>query len=113
MDTFQLGELPWQILLVHAWGVTDQVSWNVPSWSISAEWFAYLCFPLVAYGLGRVREPRTLLLIAVSPRAGLSGAEASGTHDVRHDEPVRPAPARPVNDAHATCTCTCICMARP
>lgn len=65
-EAFQLGELPWQILLVHAWGVTDQVSWNVPSWSISAEWFAYLCFPLVAYGLGRVREPRTLLLIAVA-----------------------------------------------
>lgn len=65
-EAFQLGELPWQVLLVHAWGVTDQVSWNVPSWSISAEWFAYLCFPLVALGLRRVSEPRMLLLIAAA-----------------------------------------------
>lgn len=65
-EAFKLSELPWQILLVHAWGVTDQVSWNVPSWSISAEWFAYLCFPLVVAGLGRVREPRVLLLIAAA-----------------------------------------------
>lgn len=65
-EAFQLSELPWQILLLHAWGVTDQVSWNVPSWSISAEWFAYLCFPLVVAGLGRVRKPCVLLLIAVT-----------------------------------------------
>ena len=36
--------LPWRI----AWGTTPTVQWNFPSWSISAEWFAYLGFPLVA-----------------------------------------------------------------
>lgn len=65
-EAFTFSALPWQVLLVHAWGVTDQVSWNVPSWSISAEWFAYLCFPLVAYGLGRIRDPRMLLMIAAA-----------------------------------------------
>ncbi len=65
-ESFTFSALPWQILLIHAWGVTDQVSWNVPSWSISAEWFAYLCFPLVAAGLGRVTDPRVLLVIAVT-----------------------------------------------
>jgi peptidoglycan/LPS O-acetylase OafA/YrhL len=63
-EAFTLDALPWQVLLVHAWGVTDQMSWNVPSWSISAEWFAYLCFPFVAYSLGRVHDPRWLLAIA-------------------------------------------------
>ena len=63
-EAFTLDALPWQVLLIHAWGVTDQMSWNVPSWSISAEWFAYLCFPFVAYGLGRVRDPRWLLALA-------------------------------------------------
>lgn len=29
-------------LLIHAWGTTSHYSWNFPSWSISAEWFAYL-----------------------------------------------------------------------
>ena len=65
-EAFRFHELTWQILLVHAWGVTDQVSWNIPSWSISAEWFAYLCFPLVAACLRGPRKPRTLLLIAAA-----------------------------------------------
>ncbi len=30
------------LLLVHAWNITDAISWNTVSWSISAEWFAYL-----------------------------------------------------------------------
>lgn len=64
-ESFTFGALPWQVLLIHAWGVTDQVSWNVPSWSISAEWFAYLCFPFVAAGLGRGTDPRVFLVIAV------------------------------------------------
>ena len=35
------------VLLVHAWGLTREGSWNTPSWSISAEWFAYLLiFPV-------------------------------------------------------------------
>ena len=40
--------LPANLLMVHAWGVTDQAGWNHPSWSISAEWFAYLSFPIFA-----------------------------------------------------------------
>lgn len=32
-------------LLVQNWGFTDELAWNVPAWSISTEWFAYLCFP--------------------------------------------------------------------
>jgi peptidoglycan/LPS O-acetylase OafA/YrhL len=34
--------------MVHAWGTTSAVGWNFPSWSISAEWLAYLLFPLLA-----------------------------------------------------------------
>lgn len=30
------------LLLVHSWGIVDWLTWNYPSWSISAEWFAYL-----------------------------------------------------------------------
>jgi peptidoglycan/LPS O-acetylase OafA/YrhL len=38
----------WQsALLIHAWSGSP-TSWNVPSWSISAEWFVYLLFPFVA-----------------------------------------------------------------
>ena len=40
------------LLLVHAWG--SSFAWNGPAWSISAEWFAYLMFPLLAFVLLRV-----------------------------------------------------------
>jgi peptidoglycan/LPS O-acetylase OafA/YrhL len=41
------------------WGVTQSPGWNVPAWSISAEWFAYLLFPLLAPGLVWVRRRGT------------------------------------------------------
>src|SRR5688572_16960184 len=47
-DAFKLADLPAHLFMVHAWGATAAVGWNFPSWSISAEWAAYLIFPLVA-----------------------------------------------------------------
>lgn len=40
------------LFLVQNWG-TDVLSWNGPAWTISAEWFAYLLFPLAAYTIFR------------------------------------------------------------
>ncbi|TXG95598.1 MAG: acyltransferase [Nevskiaceae bacterium] len=37
------------LLLIHAWGVTDSLTFNQPSWSISCEWAAYLLFPILAF----------------------------------------------------------------
>lgn len=38
------------VFLIHAWNTTSEISWNFPSWSISAEWFAYLfLFVLLAF----------------------------------------------------------------
>ncbi len=38
-------EAAWpNLLMLHAWGIQDHMSWNYVSWSISAEWFAYLLF---------------------------------------------------------------------
>lgn len=49
----QTNENPeWSILahifLVHALGVFDHTTWNIPSWSISVEWWTYVLFPFVA-----------------------------------------------------------------
>ncbi|KQR88075.1 acyltransferase family protein [Sphingomonas sp. Leaf343] len=35
------------LTLIHAWGSTGWLFFNQPSWSISAEWFAYLLFPVL------------------------------------------------------------------
>ncbi|BDT56859.1 acyltransferase [Massilia varians] len=42
------------MFLVHMWVGAD-LTWNVPSWSISSEWFVYLFFPLMAYSLRKLR----------------------------------------------------------
>jgi peptidoglycan/LPS O-acetylase OafA/YrhL len=42
-----------QVALLNAWGLTGRTGWNLVSWSISAELFAYLLFPAIAYGLLR------------------------------------------------------------
>lgn len=48
--------LPANLLLVHAWGFAPVAGWNHASWSISAEWFAYLTFPAFAFAAWKLRE---------------------------------------------------------
>ena len=51
------------VLLIHAWGLA-RTSFNAPSWSVSAEWFAYLfVFPLCAAGLRRRSAPYCLAVV--------------------------------------------------
>jgi len=53
-----------QLFLLNAWGLTGRVGWNIPSWSISAEMFAYLLFPLLAALLVRGGRAATAALLA-------------------------------------------------
>src|SRR6202161_3995096 len=50
------SSLPANLLLVQAWGYAPQAGWNHPSWSISAEWFAYLSFPVFAIAAAGLRR---------------------------------------------------------
>jgi len=46
------------VFLVQVWpGFNRGLTWNFPSWSISAEWFAYLLFPFFAIGISRSKRP--------------------------------------------------------
>lgn len=45
-DSYSAKSFVESVFLIHAWFGTG-MSWNVPSWSISAEWFVYLLFPLI------------------------------------------------------------------
>ena len=49
------GDFVLNLFLAQTWVPNFQLSWNYPSWSISSEWFAYLCFPLFCpIMLGRI-----------------------------------------------------------
>jgi peptidoglycan/LPS O-acetylase OafA/YrhL len=58
--------LPAQLTMTHAWPWVHGGQWNYPSWSISAEWFAYLLwFPVVWYAL-RLRSPGETSFFVIS-----------------------------------------------
>ena len=45
-DSFPVRTFLDHLLMIHAWGMESTLRLNAPSWSISAEWFAYLFFPI-------------------------------------------------------------------
>ena len=64
-------KLLYSLTLLNGWGLPDSVGWNVPSWSVGSEWFAYLLFPFVALGLNRVRSPVAHLALILANFAGM------------------------------------------
>ena len=80
--------LPANLTLTHAWGLAPSSAFNHPSWSISAEWAAYLGFPAFAFVAWRLRDRPVLatvlaaafalgLYAAFEPLAGYSLTEAT------------------------------------
>ncbi len=62
-----VGEYVQQLFMVQLWNnaVFDGASWVGPTWSISAEWLAYLLFPVAALVFFRLRNlPASVLAVA-------------------------------------------------
>ncbi len=57
------NSLPAQLSLTQAWGLGLHGGWDHPSWSISAEWFAYLTFPVFAWAAWRLRQRPILAVV--------------------------------------------------
>lgn len=53
-ERYAVDNFFYNIFLVQNWGLTGQGGWNVPSWSISTELFAYLSLPLLTLFLTRI-----------------------------------------------------------
>lgn len=75
MARYDFSGLPANLLLMQAWGVHDALTFNYVSWSLSAEWFAYLCFPLLLIAFRTARLPGLILLLTLVI-AGLEFADA-------------------------------------
>jgi peptidoglycan/LPS O-acetylase OafA/YrhL len=50
------------VFLLQSFGVCHIYNWNIPSWSISAEWGAYLLFPFLALWINRSKKVASVLL---------------------------------------------------
>ncbi|MDP5182835.1 acyltransferase [Blastococcus sp. BMG 814] len=75
-----------QVLLVQVWDRPDYSATGPvgPGWSLSAEWLAYLAFPLLALLLHRVRSRRPVVPAALAVAALVPFAATClvlGTHD--------------------------------
>jgi peptidoglycan/LPS O-acetylase OafA/YrhL len=56
------------VFLLQSFGVCKIYNWNIPSWSISAEWGAYLLFPFLALWISR--QPKAApVIIAIGVAA--------------------------------------------
>ncbi len=48
---FTMSALAISAVLVQNWSASTALAWNHPTWSLSAEWAAYLLFPSLTYGV--------------------------------------------------------------
>jgi peptidoglycan/LPS O-acetylase OafA/YrhL len=67
-EKFSAQHFTEQIFLIQAWGLKagSALSWNYPAWSISAEFAAYLLFPVLLLLVAPQRWPAWALLITIA-----------------------------------------------
>ncbi len=58
-----IGTIPSHLLLIHSIGIHDGLSWNMPSWSISCEWIAYIFFAFFARFLMNISRNATIVTL--------------------------------------------------
>jgi len=80
------------VFLLQAFGVCHIYNWNIPSWSISAEWGAYLLFPFLALWISRQRRLAPILL-----SLGVAAAWCSIMYVLPRKNPLNPAIPVPHN----------------
>ena len=76
-EKFAFSELPFQVFLVHAWGVSDRLTFNDVSWSISAEFFLYLLFPAILFRNWSGSNEKIQLPPSQEPFCCLTGSPAA------------------------------------
>jgi peptidoglycan/LPS O-acetylase OafA/YrhL len=64
--------IPTNIFLLQSFYVHKIYTWNIPSWSISSEWAAYLLFPLLALFIAKKRKLSVVVLVIFTVAAYLS-----------------------------------------
>ncbi len=54
--------IPTNVFLLQSFYIHNIFTWNIPSWSISAEWAAYMLFPLLALFIDKKKALSVILL---------------------------------------------------
>ena len=75
---FGPGAFAANLFLVQNWGLWRPLTWNIPAWSLSAEWFGYLWFPVLILGVRRIAGRDLLLALAACVMFGFVAALYAG-----------------------------------
>lgn len=62
-ERYDFGYYILSLFLIQNWGFTNFLAWNVPSWSISAEFLVYLLFPILCLGMTKIRTVAQSLIL--------------------------------------------------
>ena len=64
-EFFNIHAIPTHMLMLQSFGLHSIYTWNVPAWSISAEFAAYLIFPLFAFMFYRFKIGTPIVISAL------------------------------------------------
>jgi len=79
------SDLAYNVFLLHSLGLVNHVSWNVPSWSISVEFYTAILFALCTSTLGNRTWGLAMVLCAISASVILMGSPHEKVMDVSFD----------------------------
>lgn len=81
-DAFSAAKFVFALTLTNGWGIPDSAGWNLPSWSVSSEWAAYLAFPWLTIALGRLRAlpTNTALILGLIVANTVAGSLLNDNH---------------------------------
>ncbi|TDN85343.1 peptidoglycan/LPS O-acetylase OafA/YrhL [Stakelama pacifica] len=82
LTTFDFRHFLEQLSLLQIWDAKAALSWNIPSWSISAEMHVYLIFPLLAFALARAPVRSIVVLCVTSVSIYLAILHAKPSLDI-------------------------------
>ena len=60
--TYQVSAIPMQLFFMDSLGFFNFATWNTPAWSLSAEWWSYVLFPIIFYITIKLRGWALLIL---------------------------------------------------
>jgi peptidoglycan/LPS O-acetylase OafA/YrhL len=78
--------IPIHILLLQSFGLQKALTWNGPSWSISAEWWVCMLFPLMALFFHQKPRMANLVFFIIMAASYLFLLSRSGPIDITHPQ---------------------------
>ena len=75
---------PWPVIavlcMIQSWTTLPSQlpsAWNFPAWTLSIEWFFYLCFPLLLFVVTKIKRRTTFIILIALVSLAVAGPQAA------------------------------------